>query len=268
MLKRLSITIRAHRHSIASLFSKQQPENPITTVTFTTTSTTSSPSSTPSPSSPPLYSACVFERLPVVMPPTPQWEIDYVEWRSQLTENRFKAFPKEFIEDRRAAEEASPSSSSSSQSDRWRAAAITTPADVSGDRSTTKRRLDQRIFMLVKKRNGTWEIPHVELSGGETTRQGAVRALSDVLGTEGYQRFFVGNAPAGHVVLPSGSFFFHRCQLIQGRPSLNNSNNTNAGTGGVGVGNKGWSEIAWAAKDELGEYVKDKNTLELLQKML
>ena len=56
--------------------------------------------------------------------------------------------------------------------------------------------------------------------------------------------------------------------MIQGRPSLNNSNNTNAGTGGVGVGNKGWSEIAWAAKDELGEYVKDKNTLELLQKML
>ena len=29
-----------------------------------------------------------------------------------------------------------------------------------------------------------------------------------------------------------------------------------------------WGEVAWAAKDELGEYIKDESTLELLQKML
>ncbi len=45
-----------------------------------------------------------------------------------------------------------------------------------------------------------------------------------------------------------------RCQLIQGKPTLRPGS--------------GYSDYAWVAKDELGEYIKHKPTLELLQKML
>lgn len=108
--------------------------------------------------------------------------------------------------------------------------------------------------MLIKKANGHWEFPHVHLEAGENTRTGAERALREVLGNDGFQPYFVGNAPAGHVALTNGTFFFHRCQLIQGVPAL--------------VPGGQWGDVAWAAKDELGEYIKDQNTLELLQKML
>lgn len=86
------------------------------------------------------------------------------------------------------------------------------------------------------------------------------------------QTFFVGNAPMGHHAAGGGSgsgsggaakavaaaagntLFFHRCQLIQGVPALQ--------AGGP------WGDHAWVAKDELGDYIKDAQLLELLQKML
>lgn len=198
----------------------------------------------------PLLSVCVFERLPVVMPQLPQWEVDYAEWQEKLMSKRLKPVPKEFTDDRKTAEDlAGPSAEA-----RWQPAPLETAADRSGDRTTTRRRLDQRIFLLLKNKTGQWEFPHVSLSDGETTRAAAERALHEALGADGFQPYFVGNAPAGHVALSSGTFFFHRCQLIHGTPSL--------------PGGGQWREVAWAAKDELGDYIKDETTLELLQKML
>lgn len=169
---------------------------------------------------------------------------------------RLKPVPKEFTDDKRVIDE--QASGGPSLESRWKPAPLETAADRSGDRKTTHRRLDQRIFMLIKKKNGNWEFPHVELQQGENTRTGAERALKEVLGDGdgNFQPYFVGNAPAGHIALTNGdTFFFHRCQLIQGAPA--------ALVPGVQ-----WREIAWAAKDELGEYITDNNTLKLLQKML
>jgi large subunit ribosomal protein L46 len=202
-----------------------------------------------------LYSACIFERLPLVMPSPPQWELDYATWQETLMARRLKPVPKEFTDDKRVVDE--QASGGPSAESRWQPAPLETAADRSGDKKTTRRRLDQRIFMLIKKKNGTWEFPHVALEQGENTRTGAERALREVLGDgEGtFQPYFVGNAPAGHVALTNGIFFFHRCQLVQGTPPA------------MSPGSQ-WGEVAWAAKDELGEYIKDESTLELLQKML
>jgi large subunit ribosomal protein L46 len=169
---------------------------------------------------------------------------------------RLKPVVKEFANDKRVIDDTASGDPSSES--RWKPAPLETAADRSGDRKTTRRRLDQRIFMLIKKKNGAWEFPHVELQQGENTRTGAERALKEVLGDgDGtFQPYFVGNAPAGHVAVPNrGTFFFHRCQLIQGAP-------TALAPGGQ------WGELAWAAKDELGEYITDTHTLEVLQKML
>jgi large subunit ribosomal protein L46 len=190
------------------------------------------------------------------MPPPPQWEIEYAAWQETLMAHRLKPIPKEFTDDKRIVDE--QASGGPSSESRWQPAPLETAADRSGDRKTTRRRLDQRIFLLIRKKDGgPWEFPHVELDHGENTRTGAERALREVLGDgDGFQPYFVGNAPAGHVALTNGAtFFFHRCQLVQGAPPILAAEGQ-------------WGEIAWAAKDELSEYIKDKDTLELLQKML
>jgi large subunit ribosomal protein L46 len=203
----------------------------------------------------PLHSACVLERLPVVMPAPPAWEIEYAEWQEALMARKLKTVPPALANERRGAEE--PGAGPSPE-ERWRPASLETAADRSGDRTTTRRRLDQRVFMLAKRSGGSggWELPAVALGPEETTRAGAERALREALGEGGFEPYFVGNAPAGHVGMASkgGSVFFHRCQLITGVPAL--------------AADAPWAEVVWAAKDELEEYIKDPETLELLQKML
>lgn len=215
--------------------------------------------STPGPAffpqaAPPLHSACVFERLPVVMPAPPAWEVEYAAWQAALMARKLKTVPPALADERRAAAE--PGVAPSAE-ERWRPAPLETAADRSGDRATTRRRLDQRIFMLARRAGGGgWELPGVALGPGETTRAGAERALRDALGEGGFEPYFVGNAPAGHVPLPGGGgiLFLHRCQLVGGAPAL---------TAGAR-----WGEVVWAAKDELGDYIEDAPTLELLRQML
>jgi large subunit ribosomal protein L46 len=202
----------------------------------------------------PLYAACVFERLPVVVPALAAWEVEYVEWQQQLLARHRKPLPAALADPKRSEDaDAGPDGSS-----RWQPAPVETAADRAGDRRSLRRRLDQRIFMLVRKRHGgasaAWEFPHVRLEAGETTRAGAERALGEALSSEGLQPYFVGNAPAGHVALPGGAVFFHRCQLIAGAPA--------PAAGGA------WGELAWAAKDELHEFIKDEDTLGVLRTML
>jgi len=203
-----------------------------------------------SPATEPLYVACVFERLPQVMPKLPEWETEYYQWQQQFAARRFKTVPKELIDPKNTGDESGAGAEGS-----WQPAPIETAADRAGDRRTTHRRLDQRIFFLVH-RSGEWEFPHVMVGEGETTRAAAERALKEAIGEGGFQPYFVGNAPAGHVAVPvgAGTVFFHRCQLIQGKAALH--------------AEARWKDFAWAAKDELGEYIKDGATLEVLQKML
>ena len=200
----------------------------------------------------PLYSVCLFERLPQVMPAVPDWEIDYAEWQEKLITRRYKTLPNNLVDEKKTADDLTGTSAEA----RWQPAPLETAADRSGERHTIRRRLDQRIFMLLKKADGSWHFPHTEMGQGETTRAGAERALQHALGSDGFQPYFVGNAPAGHVALSSGTFFFHRCQLIIGGPVLTPASDSE------------WQEVVWAAKDELSEYIKDEATLEVLKKML
>lgn len=71
---------------------------------------------------------------------------------------------------------------------------------------------------------------------------------------DGLQPFFVGNAPAGHAETADGVYFFNRCQLIAGAVRL--------------VPDGPYSDLCWAAKDELAQLVEDPGILDLLRKML
>lgn len=203
--------------------------------------------STAAASSGKLLGAVVFERLPVIIPEDPDWELEYREWQQSVRAKYMKQLPSEFIDAKESelADGAGP---------RYEPAPRVTEADRANDRRSLKRRLDQRLFMLVRPKGGTWSLPQQENREGETMRQTAERALAAAIDTAAVQPYFVGNAPAGHVGVDDSTLFFHRCQLIQGTPVLK--------------GSSGYGEHVWVAKDELGEYIDRPQVLELLQKML
>lgn len=201
-----------------------------------------------------LVGVCVFERLPVVVPRPPEWELEYAAWQAQLRQQQkhYKILPREFT-DQKQSEEVDGGAAG-----RWQPAPRVTEADTAGDRRSLRRRLDQFLFLLVRPRgqaDASWTLPQAENAEGETMRQTAERALAEAVQLEGVQPFFVGNAPGGHHAPgDSTTLFFHRAQLIAGAPALRQ--------GGP------WGDHVWAAKDELGEYIRDPALVELLQRML
>lgn len=184
----------------------------------------------------PMAVACaLLERLPVVMPDMPPWEKAYRDWQEDFNSKTYKTLPSKLTEG--AKTEGSEESSST-----WEPAPRETQADVTGDRKSLRRRLDQRLFLMVKKK-GEWGFLNSAIGEEDTSRGAAERALSE--GTGGsYQHYFIGNPPAAHTV--SGDekrmLFYHRCQLIRGAPV---------------VVSPEVEDHAWVAPDEFSEYVAE-----------
>lgn len=197
-----------------------------------------------------LFGACVLERLPVIMPEVPEWETEYLGWKAELQNKGNKELPEEFTKGKTTYE----SEDGEGAAQQWQPAPRETEADVAMDTKSLRRRLDQRLFLLVKtKGDSSWQFPQAESSAGETMRQTAERALKETI-QEGPKTYFVGNAPMGHVDQSSSRSFFHKAQLIKGQAALKQ--------GGQAV------EYAWVAKDEMPQYINDQETQTLLSKML
>lgn len=191
-----------------------------------------------------VVAACILERLPVVAPPDPDWMVEHAQWSEELA-NRFrKRYTGEFAEIKKATDGTTEIPDYSKYKDEIEAAE-------NGDWHSPWRRLDQRLFMLVKpSTGGGWAFPSAQHEEGETIRQTAERALESALDPPGPKVHFMGNGPAGH--LQQQQLFFHRVQLIKGGIELRGR----------------FADYVLAAKDELGQLIEDKDTLELLHKML
>lgn len=208
-----------------------------------------------------IVGCCVLERLPIVCPPDATYVQEYKAWSAGLAAKYWKGYPDELAEH------------SSQQTEQEKGAEPSTrAADIeaaeNGDPRSPWRRLDQRIFLLVKapasgggaggggagSAAGAWQFPAAVNSGDETIRQTAERALAGAM-RPGPKVYFVGNSPAGHCAADGGStLFFHRAQLIKGDLALR-----------PGAA----EDYAWVAKDELEAYLGDRPAVHsLLQKML
>ena len=103
-----------------------------------------------------------------------------------------------------------------------------TPADVSGDARTLKRKLDQFLFLVVRDAaTKTWGFPRlVNPEDGATTMRATAKAAMDACVGDSIETFLVGNAPAGHWPEPTtaarraakkgGTNFYHRAQWLEG----------------------------------------------------
>ncbi|KDD73767.1 hypothetical protein H632_c1854p1 [Helicosporidium sp. ATCC 50920] len=204
-------------------------------------------------------------------PAADQWEVDFRAWQSEFAARYSKELPDSLIEEQTVEEHGT-------QLNVWKAQPRTTPADVSNDRRSLRRRLDQRLFMLVRPRGGSkgplrgeWTLPMREAAEETSVREAAEKALAEALEPgEAVQTYFVGNSPAGHWAAEAkqgededrgeerkkkgqkkepksetrasdATLFFMRCQLIKGTPAL--------AAGGA------FNDAVWVAKDELHEYL-------------
>lgn len=158
---------------------------------------------------PMIRAACVLERLPIVMPPPPAWEVDYKQWvwEWRTSQNYYKTLPKTKKQEQRAgkaldaAAKAEQESAGSPQQGVPAPGSCLTKADATGDLRTMKRKLDQKLFLLVRGTDRSeqrkWAFPHAEHMESETIRETGERALKAELGDQ-VPAIFIGNAPMAH----------------------------------------------------------------------
>ncbi|XP_069622337.1 large ribosomal subunit protein mL46 [Ranitomeya imitator] len=128
-----------------------------------------------------------------------------------------------------------------------------TEADEQNDRSSLHRKLENPLVLLVKEKIGNeevWMFPQVEWMAGETMRQTAERALSNV-SENSIEAHFLGNAPCGFYKykfpkalrnedkMGAKVFFFKALLKNKSAPT-----------------NKKKGDYVWVSKDELKDYLK------------
>ncbi|XP_077495087.1 mitochondrial ribosomal protein L46 [Amblyomma americanum] len=108
-----------------------------------------------------------------------------------------------------------------------------TEADAKGDMRTTQRFLDQPLLLVVNQQLGKghrWILPQAVHAKGETLRQTAERALTEVCGSA-LEAFYLGYAPAGYYSyhyptefqkdgIQGAKVFFFKAQLRNGALSV------------------------------------------------
>ncbi|KAM4036448.1 large ribosomal subunit protein mL46 [Anomaloglossus baeobatrachus] len=128
-----------------------------------------------------------------------------------------------------------------------------TEADEQNDQTSLSRKLENNLVLLVKEKIGNeeiWMFPQVEWLAGETMRQTAERALSN-LSENSVEAHFLGNAPCGFYKykfpktmrsedkMGAKVFFFKA--LLKSKSVLTN---------------KKKGDYVWVSKDELKDYLK------------
>ncbi len=187
-----------------------------------------------------LYGSMLVERIPVVLPDPPQWEVEYHEWSESRRDRHRVKLPDQIVEPKGLLENLPD----------FEPAPRETEADRTGDRKTLQRKLSEYLFLVLKDKNGKWGFPKTEHAQSETMRQTAERSLKDFAG-ESIECWVVGNAPQGHYEEQDGTTFYYRGSYLEGDLVLQG----------------GYTDHAWVTKEELGEFF-DAQHHDLLKRML
>lgn len=219
-----------------------------------------------------LVSAAVVERLPRVMPePGPATRRWLEVWQRRRADelSRRPTVPAKMLENDTTVPLSQPGGAVDEEKEAFLKPPLplVTAADEAGDRRSTNRRLDRRLFLLVKKDRAehAWQFPQGGLEGDETLRAAAERELAEetALSHAGGDVYFLSNAPAGHLEyqyppearrdgFEGARVFFLPATYMGGEPRLKEDEVV---------------DYVWAAKDELGDYLSG-DLLRLANEML
>lgn len=84
--------------------------------------------------------------LQVIMPEAPEWETAYLTWQAELQNKSAKELPEEFTAEKVVIEQ----DGGEGGLHRWQPAPRETEADAANDTQSLRRKLDQRLFLLIK----------------------------------------------------------------------------------------------------------------------
>jgi len=138
----------------------------------------------------------------------------------------------------------------------------TTEADRKNDIRSVSRKLDQRLFLIVKKNRSQfqWQLPQLNWKEGEVMKQTAERTLNTLCNSKSLlQTYVVGHAPISYVSYPypndlqkklntyGAKTFFYYSYYVNGSVSLD----------------KSVVDYAWVTKSELSVYLQGEYLNEL-----
>ena len=82
------------------------------------------------------------------MPVASEWETEYLTWQHKMHSREKKELPEEFIKEKMVIEQEGGEGGVG----RWQPAPRETEADIAMDTKSLRRKLDQRLFLLVKQK--------------------------------------------------------------------------------------------------------------------
>mmetsp|Transcript_6214 Transcript_6214/g.22879 ORF Transcript_6214/g.22879 Transcript_6214/m.22879 type:complete len:325 (+) Transcript_6214:130-1104(+) len=145
--------------------------------------------------------ACaLLERLPVILPEPPKWEVDYLLWhqeREKLKAKDTSEYLEQILSENRPTTRSEDDEELSRAERLYEAASRETEADVANDHKSLNRKLDQRLFLLVKEKGKDWGFLSASHEASEPLRRTAERAVGIANAAEKYV-YFVGNVPCAH----------------------------------------------------------------------
>lgn len=214
-----------------------------------------------------IVSASILHRYPVITKDMLPWEIDKHHVDMAIADKQNDYFNK-LIEGTEAAklvseEQMEPEDILNTLP--FTPAPRTTEADLSGERKTSDRKLQESLFLMVKRNREThqWQFPQGKRGDTESLRQTAERVGDRAYGK--VDRWYVSNVPMGHLVYAypeavqlqrkqyGAQIFFYRCQMISER--------------NFKLETRLYTDYAWVGRDEVAEYV-DSETAEYLKELL
>ena len=94
------------------------------------------------------------------MPEGAKWETEHLAWKADMLNRGNKNLPEEFIKEKMVFEQ----EGGEGRIRRWQPAPRETEADLAMDTQSLRRRLDQRLFLLVKGKGKPPALKHIEAS--------------------------------------------------------------------------------------------------------
>lgn len=212
-----------------------------------------------------IMGATILHRYPVISKDPDEWETKFWDLQDKINDKQREWFFEQVKgTDAQLITEDNPTYDEIIDSMPFKPASRITEADEKNDRHSTERRMQDSLFLVVKRNRDDhhWQFPQGKVLAEENLRQTTERVIDRAVGK--INRWFISNSPVGHYQYEypaalqqqrqnfGAKIFFYRCQLIKGNVKLQT---------------KLYRDFAWVARDEIGEYL-DPDTANLVQHVL
>lgn len=196
--------------------------------------------------------ASILHRYPIITKEAAPYEVEM-----QKLQDKLDAKKRDWLSDQLKGTDAhifpdeNPSYEDILESMPFQPAPRETEADATNDRRSLDRRLQDSLFLIVKRnrKDNAWQFPQGKWLQDETIRQTQERVMDRAAGKT--ERWFNSNSPNGHYLYEyppavqetrksfGAKIFYGRCQFISGTVKLQT---------------KLYTDFAWVARDEMKDY--------------